>query len=93
MESRRKQRDESMEIYFYDKLAKARRCNLDDEACMEYIVTGLHAEDMVRSLSVREYDNPEELLPCMKRQDERVDTFRETQPKITKPPPMTSRDP
>ncbi|KAG0437802.1 hypothetical protein HPB47_017283 [Ixodes persulcatus] len=51
-----------MEIFFYDKLAKARRCNLDDEACMEYIVTGLHAEDMGRSLSVREYDNPEELL-------------------------------
>ncbi|XP_064474153.1 uncharacterized protein LOC135388501 isoform X1 [Ornithodoros turicata] len=66
MEARKRKRDEAIEIYFYDKLAKARRCGLDDPACIEYIITGLNDENAVRLLSVREFANPQELLRCLK---------------------------
>ncbi|XP_064462728.1 uncharacterized protein LOC135373461 [Ornithodoros turicata] len=76
MEARKRKRDETIEIYFYDKLAKARRCGLDDPACIEYIITGLNDENAVRSLSVREFANSQELLRCLKLLDERLDIVK-----------------
>lgn len=72
MEDRRRKRGEPIESYYYDKLSKARRCNLGDEACIEYIITGLNDEGAIRAVSVRTYESPEELLHCLKRLEERL---------------------
>ncbi|KAG0425812.1 hypothetical protein HPB47_027044 [Ixodes persulcatus] len=91
MEKRKKERHETIEEYFYDKLAKARRCNLDDGTCIEYLITGLEDEDLVRSLSVRDYATPDELLRCMKRLHERVDVIKQTRAKTLHQPPTGQR--
>ncbi|KAH6945054.1 hypothetical protein HPB50_006975 [Hyalomma asiaticum] len=65
---------EPIEAYYYDKLAKARWCNLSVEACIEYLITGLNDPDSIRAISTRTYDSPEELLQCLKRLEERVRT-------------------
>ena len=74
MEDRIYKRGEPIECYYYDKLAKARRCNLSDEACIEYLITGLNNQDTIRAISTRTYDSPEELLCRLKRLEERVGT-------------------
>ncbi|KAH6933018.1 hypothetical protein HPB50_011561 [Hyalomma asiaticum] len=74
MEDRIYKRGEPIEAYYYDKLAKARRCNLSAEACIEYLITGLNDPDSIRAISTRTYDSPEELLQCLKRLEERVGT-------------------
>ncbi|KAH6920070.1 hypothetical protein HPB50_028942 [Hyalomma asiaticum] len=74
MEDRIHRRGEPIEAYYYDKLAKARRCNLSAEACIEYLITGLNDPDSIRAISTRTYDSPEELLQCLKRLEERVGT-------------------
>lgn len=74
LEARRKKREESIETYSYDKLARARCCKLDDLACIDYIIIGLDDEDKV--LSVREYGTPQDLLKCMRRLEERVDDVK-----------------
>ncbi|KAL1482608.1 hypothetical protein MTO96_014126 [Rhipicephalus appendiculatus] len=68
-------RGEPIECYYYEKLAKARRCNLSEEACIEYLITGLNNQDTIRAISTRTYDSPEELLRCLKRLEERVGIF------------------
>lgn len=72
MEDRIYKRGEPIECYYYDKLAKARRCSLSDEACIEYLITGLNNQDVIRAISTRTYDSPEELLCCLKHLEERV---------------------
>ncbi|KAH7955909.1 hypothetical protein HPB52_004980 [Rhipicephalus sanguineus] len=72
MEDRIYKRGEPIECYYFDKLAKARRCNLSDEACIEYLITGLNNQDIIRAISTHAYDSPEELLCCLKRLKERV---------------------
>lgn len=74
MEDRIYRRGEPIESYYYDKLAKARRCNLSEETCIEYLITGLNDQDSIRAISTRTYDSPEELLRCLKRLEERVGT-------------------
>ncbi|KAL1472068.1 hypothetical protein MTO96_039561 [Rhipicephalus appendiculatus] len=74
MEDRIYKRGEPIECYYYEKLAKARRCNLSEEACIEYLITGLNNQDTIRAISTRTYDSPEELLRCLKRLEERVGT-------------------
>ncbi|KAL1481482.1 hypothetical protein MTO96_034453 [Rhipicephalus appendiculatus] len=74
MEDRIYKRGEPIECYYYDKLAKARRCNLSEEACIEYLITALNNQDTIRAISTRTYDSPEELLCCLKRLEERVGT-------------------
>ncbi|XP_077552426.1 uncharacterized protein LOC144166808 [Haemaphysalis longicornis] len=72
MEARCRKRGEPIESYYYDKLAKARRCNISDKGCVEYIITGLNDPDTIRAVSVRTYDTPEELLHCLKRLEDRL---------------------
>ncbi|KAH7967913.1 hypothetical protein HPB52_004026 [Rhipicephalus sanguineus] len=72
MEDRIYKRGEPIECYYYDKLAKGRRCNLSEEACIEYLITGLNNQHTIRAISTRTYDSPEELLCCLKRLEERV---------------------
>ncbi|KAL1454784.1 hypothetical protein MTO96_043659 [Rhipicephalus appendiculatus] len=74
MEDRIYKRGEPIECYNYDKLVKARLCNLSDEACIEYLITGLNDQDTIRAISTCTYDSPEELLRCLKRLEERVGT-------------------
>ncbi|KAL1418638.1 hypothetical protein MTO96_025819 [Rhipicephalus appendiculatus] len=74
MEDRIYKRGEPIECYYYEKLAKARRCNLSEEACIEYLITGLNNQDTIRAISTRTYDSLEELLRCLKRLEERVGT-------------------
>ncbi|KAL1444020.1 hypothetical protein MTO96_030081 [Rhipicephalus appendiculatus] len=81
MEDRIYKRGEPIECYYYDKLAKARRCNLSEEACIEYLITGLNNQDTIRAISTRTYDSPEELLCCLKRLEERVGTVGSRDPK------------
>lgn len=47
IQARRKERDESVEVYFYDKLAKVQRCGLSDSACIDYTITGLQDENAI----------------------------------------------
>ncbi|KAG0429335.1 hypothetical protein HPB47_023740 [Ixodes persulcatus] len=78
MEKRKKGRHETIEAYFYDKLAKSRRCNLDNRTCIEYLITGLEDEDLVRSLSVRDYATPDELLRSAEGSDDGLSTEAES---------------
>ncbi|KAL1413981.1 hypothetical protein MTO96_030874 [Rhipicephalus appendiculatus] len=84
MEDRIYKRGEPIECYYYEKLAKARRCNLNEEACIEYLITGLNNQDTIRAISTRTYDSPEELLRCLKRLKERIGTVASRDSKHSK---------
>ncbi|KAL3213505.1 hypothetical protein MRX96_035336 [Rhipicephalus microplus] len=74
MEDRIYKRGEPIKCYYYDKLTKARRRNLSEQACIEYLITSLNNKDIIRAISTRTYDSTEELLHCLKRLHERVRT-------------------
>lgn len=73
-EDRIYKRGEPIERYCYDKLAKACRCNLSEEACIEYLITDLNNRDTIRAISTRTYDSIEELPSSLKHLEERVGT-------------------
>ncbi|KAH8033621.1 hypothetical protein MRX96_059396 [Rhipicephalus microplus] len=83
MEHRIYKRGEPIKCY-YDKFAKARRCNLNEEACIEYLITGLNNQNTIRAVSTLTYDSMEELLSCLKRLEERVGTIGSRDSKYSK---------
>lgn len=60
MEARRRKRGEQIESYYYNKLPKARRCNISNKACVKYIITGLNYPEIMRTVSVPTYESPDE---------------------------------
>lgn len=75
MESRKRNKGEFIEQYFY-KVQLARLCKLPDQQIVEYVITRLNDEALVRSLSVGTFDTLEALLECMKRLDDRLSIVR-----------------
>lgn len=63
---------ESVEVYYHDKVAKARACGTDDAGMIDYLIIGLHEETLIMALSTRDYSSPQELLRFVKQMDERV---------------------
>ncbi|KAG0426410.1 hypothetical protein HPB47_026477 [Ixodes persulcatus] len=72
MEARRKLQNETVEQYFHEKLSLARLCQLPEDQIVDYVITGISDEALVRSLSVVKFSTPEDLLECLKRLDDRL---------------------
>ncbi|KAH8040789.1 hypothetical protein HPB51_012959 [Rhipicephalus microplus] len=58
--------------------------NLSEEACIEYLITGLNNQDTIQAISTRMYDSMEELLSCLKCLEERVRTVGSRESKHSK---------
>ncbi|KAG0418406.1 hypothetical protein HPB47_004871 [Ixodes persulcatus] len=78
MEARRKLPNETVEQYFHEKLSLARLCQLPEDQIVDYVITGISDEALVRSLSVVKFSTPEDLLECLKRLDDRLTAVGET---------------
>ncbi|KAM7307551.1 hypothetical protein ISCGN_011187 [Ixodes scapularis] len=61
MEARQRHQGEQLDVYFYDKLAKARLCGLPDSVCVDYLIMGLNYEEAIRALSTQTFETPESL--------------------------------
>lgn len=65
MVARKRRKGENIELYFHEKVSLAHLCQLAEDQIVEYVVTGLDDEAMVRSLSVGTFSTPESLLECL----------------------------
>ncbi|XP_040065335.1 uncharacterized protein LOC120836214 [Ixodes scapularis] len=77
MEARRKLANETVEQCFNEKLNLARLCPLPEDQIVDYVITGISDEALVRSLSVVKFSTPEDLLECLKRLDDQLTDVRE----------------